>query len=61
MIGKEVDLIKTGDKLKEVEENTALFMSIIKRYIREHPEQWFWFHNRWKTKNYCPLPPGYFG
>lgn len=41
MIGKEVDLIRTGDKLKEVEENTALFTSIIDRYIREHPEQWF--------------------
>jgi len=61
MIGKEVDLIRTGDKLKDVEENTALFTSIIERHIREHPEQYFWFHKRWKTKNYCPLPPGYFG
>jgi KDO2-lipid IV(A) lauroyltransferase len=60
MIGKEVDLIKTGDKLKDVEGNTALFTSIIEHHIREHPEQWFWFHKRWKTKNYCPLPPGYF-
>jgi KDO2-lipid IV(A) lauroyltransferase len=61
MIGKEVDLIRTGDKLRDVEENTALFTSIIERHIREHPDQWFWFHKRWKTKNYCPLPPGYFG
>lgn len=60
MIGKEVELIRTGDKLKDVEENTALFTSIIERRIRENPEQWFWFHKRWKTKNYCPLPPGYF-
>jgi KDO2-lipid IV(A) lauroyltransferase len=60
MIGKEVDLIRTGDKLRDVEENTALFTSIIEHHIREHPEQWFWFHKRWKTKNYCPLPPGYF-
>jgi KDO2-lipid IV(A) lauroyltransferase len=60
MIGKEVDLIRTGDKLKDVEENTALFTSIIERHIREQPEQYFWFHKRWKTKNYCPLPPGYF-
>jgi len=61
MIGKEVDLIRTGDKLRDVEENTGLFTSIIERHIREHPEQYFWFHKRWKTKNYCPLPPGYFG
>jgi Kdo2-lipid IVA lauroyltransferase/acyltransferase len=59
MIGKEVDLIRTGDKLKDVEENTALFTSIIERSVREHPEQYFWFHKRWKTRNYCPLPPGY--
>jgi len=60
VIGKEIALIRTGDKLRDVEENTALFTSIIERHIREHPEQYFWFHNRWKTKNYCPLPPGYF-
>ena len=60
MIGKEVDLIRTGDKLRDVQENTALFTNIIERHIREHPEQYFWFHRRWKTKNYCPLPPGYF-
>ena len=61
IIGGEVDLIRTGDKRKDVEENTALFTSIIESHIRHHPEQWFWFHKRWKTKNYCPLPPGYFG
>jgi KDO2-lipid IV(A) lauroyltransferase len=60
IIDKEVDLIRTGDKLKDVEENTALFTSIIERHVREHPEQYFWFHKRWKTKNHCPLPPGYF-
>jgi len=60
VIAKEVDLIRTGDKLRDVEENTALFTSIIERQVRDHPEQYFWFHKRWKTKNYCPLPPGYY-
>jgi len=53
---KEVQLIRTGDKTKDVEENTALFTNIIESYIRRYPEQWFWFHQRWKTKPYCPLP-----
>jgi KDO2-lipid IV(A) lauroyltransferase len=60
MIGKEVELIRTGDKLRDVEENTALFTSIIERHVREYPDQWFWFHRRWKTKNYWRLPSGYF-
>jgi KDO2-lipid IV(A) lauroyltransferase len=59
-VGEEVDLIRTGDKLRDVEENTALFTRVIERSIREHPDQYFWFHQRWKTKNYCALPPGYF-
>jgi len=53
----EVVLRRTGDKIKDVEENTAVFNQIIERYIRTHPDQWFWFHRRWKTKPYCDLKP----
>lgn len=53
---KEVELVRTGDKLRDIEENTALFTSIIEKYVRQYPEQWFWFHRRWKTKNSCILP-----
>ena len=56
-LGDEVELIRTGDKTRDVEENTALFTGIIEKYIRKYPDQWFWFHNRWKTRPYCPLPP----
>ena len=52
----EVDLIRTGSKLKDTEENTALFNRIIDRYIYWYPDQWFWFHKRWKTKPSCPFP-----
>jgi KDO2-lipid IV(A) lauroyltransferase len=55
VIEKEVELTNTGDKVRDVQDNTALFTDIIETYVREYPDQWFWFHNRWKTKNYCEI------
>jgi KDO2-lipid IV(A) lauroyltransferase len=56
----EVVLEKTGDKLKDTETNTALFTQIIEKYVRNYPDQWFWFHKRWKTKPYCAVPEGFY-
>jgi KDO2-lipid IV(A) lauroyltransferase len=53
---RELELVRTGDKTTDVEENTALFTAIIESYVRRYPDHWFWFHKRWKTKNYCELP-----
>ncbi len=53
---KEVDLVRTKSKLSDIEENTACFNRIINKYIYWHPEQWFWFHKRWKTRPSCPFP-----
>lgn len=55
IIEKEITLEITGDKTKDVEENTILFTRVIENYIRRYPDQWFWFHKRWKTRNYCTL------
>jgi KDO2-lipid IV(A) lauroyltransferase len=52
---KEVELQRTGDKIRDVEDNTENFTRIIERYVRNKPDHWFWFHNRWGTKNYCEL------
>ncbi len=60
VFGDEVSLQKTGDKIKDTEENTALFTQIIEKYVRQYPDQWFWFHKRWKTRPYCPLPEDYY-
>lgn len=56
----EVVLEKTGDKIKDTEANTALFTQIIEKYVRQHPDHWFWFHKRWKTKPYCPIPEDFY-
>jgi len=53
----EPQLIRTGDSLiADIEENTALFNRIIEGYVRGHPEQYLWLHQRWKTRPYQPWP-----
>ena len=54
--GPEIPLIKTGDKRKDVELNTLQYNRIIEDIVRRYPEQWFWVHQRWKTKPYHPWP-----
>lgn len=35
---------------KNVEKITQTYTSILESYIKKYPEQYFWFHKRWKTK-----------
>jgi len=56
----EVRLKRSGDKTRDVEENTALFTGAIEDYIRQYPDHWFWFHMRWKTRPYWPLPDDFY-
>jgi KDO2-lipid IV(A) lauroyltransferase len=46
----ELQLNRTGDRDRDVEESTELFTRVIERYIRENPDHWFWLHQRWKTR-----------
>jgi KDO2-lipid IV(A) lauroyltransferase len=50
VIQQEVEIIRSGDRAADIERNTTHFNAIIEGYVREHPEQWFWLHQRWKTR-----------
>ncbi|MBN2122658.1 MAG: lysophospholipid acyltransferase family protein [Deltaproteobacteria bacterium] len=60
VFGEEVRLIRSEDKIRDVEDNTALFSGIIESFIRRYPDHWFWFHRRWKTPNAWPLPRDFY-
>lgn len=51
IIGAEVSVTRTGNHKEDVLVNTERFNQAIEKYIRLYPDQWFWFHNRWKGIN----------
>lgn len=52
-----LSIARTGDETRDIEENTRIFTQTIERYVKMHPDHWFWFHRRWKTRPYCPWTP----
>ncbi|MDD5170901.1 MAG: lysophospholipid acyltransferase family protein, partial [Syntrophales bacterium] len=40
----------TDDYEKDLLTNTQRFTGVIERVVRQYPDQWFWLHQRWKTK-----------
>jgi len=49
IIEQEIPLVETGNRRRDMAENTHLFHAVIEKYIKKYPTQWVWFHNRWKT------------
>jgi KDO2-lipid IV(A) lauroyltransferase len=53
--GELIDYTPTGDREKDEYEVTEMCSKVTEQFIREHPEQWVWFHRRWKKQ---PDPDG---
>jgi Kdo2-lipid IVA lauroyltransferase/acyltransferase len=43
-------LIETGDRTRDIVENTQMFNMVLENYVRKNPDQWLWIHRRWKTR-----------
>ena len=50
IIYKEVEITKTDDYEADLFENTQRFTRIVEDIVRRYPDQYFWVHQRWKTK-----------
>ncbi|MBX3024972.1 lysophospholipid acyltransferase family protein [bacterium] len=46
----EVELARSGDRDADVIENTRRCNAVFETMLRRYPEQWIWFHKRWKTR-----------
>ncbi len=46
----EISVENTGDRIRDIQVNTQSFTTAIEGMVRKCPEQYFWVHNRWKTK-----------
>ncbi|MCK5542562.1 MAG: hypothetical protein KAI40_07690 [Desulfobacterales bacterium] len=51
----EIKIIQTGDIIKDIEKATQQFFTTIEGVIKEYPEQFPWFYNRWKPRPYSRL------
>lgn len=45
----EIELVRTEDKQADLIENTQAWTRVVEDIIRRYPEQWPWFHRRWRT------------
>jgi KDO2-lipid IV(A) lauroyltransferase len=47
-IGPQITFHKSNNIQKDITWFTQILTNYIEIFIKEHPEQWFWLHNRWK-------------
>ncbi len=50
IIYEEAEITKTDDYEADLFENTQKLTGIVEDIVRKYPDQYFWLHQRWKTK-----------
>lgn len=45
-----VEWVDTGDLERDIAVNTQRYTAVFEEMLRRHPEQWIWFHKRWRTR-----------
>ncbi len=50
IIERALKLKDTGNKEKDILENTEMFNRVIVKYIEKYPDQWLWLHSRWDRR-----------
>ena len=43
-----LELPRDGSGRVDVAAATQMITGIVESWIREHPDQWLWFHRRWR-------------
>jgi KDO2-lipid IV(A) lauroyltransferase len=46
----EIEMVSSGDRDADIRVNTQRCSDAVETMIRRYPEQWIWFHKRWKTR-----------
>jgi len=49
-VGPLIPMVDTGDREADVVTNTQRCSDAVEAMIRRYPEQWVWFHKRWRTR-----------
>ncbi|MCB9782396.1 MAG: lysophospholipid acyltransferase family protein [Candidatus Omnitrophica bacterium] len=44
-----IETVSTGDRERDILENTQRYVSVIEEYVRKNPQDWMWMHRRWKA------------
>lgn len=47
---KKIDFIPTGNIKEDIKSLVQAYTKEIEKVVKEHPEQYFWVHKRWKTR-----------
>lgn len=45
-----IEMVRSGNLREDLVTNTQRCQDAIEAIVREHPDQWLWFHRRWKQR-----------